>query len=114
MVYVSWNEATAYAEWARKRLPTEAEWEKAARSRLKGQRYVWGDDLQFANHHANFNGKKVRISGMKQRLQLVVSLLMATDYTIWWVMLANGVLTYTRKITTWIRPIKTQRVQTQA
>ena len=58
MVYVSWNEATAYAEWARKRLPTEAEWEKAARSRLKGQRYVWGDDLQFANHHANFNGKQ--------------------------------------------------------
>ena len=58
MVYVSWNDAIAYAEWVGKRLPTEAEWEKAARSKLKGQRYVWGDDLKLANHHANFNGKQ--------------------------------------------------------
>lgn len=58
MVYVSWNDAIAYAEWSGKRLPTEAEWEKAARGNLKGQRYVWGDELKFANHYANFNGKQ--------------------------------------------------------
>jgi formylglycine-generating enzyme required for sulfatase activity len=45
VVQVSWNDAGEYAKWAGKRLPTEAEYEYAARGGLNGKKYSWGDEL---------------------------------------------------------------------
>ena len=53
IVYVDWHAATAYAKWEGKRLPTESEWEYAARGGLKGKRYPWGNNI--TKNDANFH-----------------------------------------------------------
>jgi len=61
VVGIAWAEANAYAKWAGKRLPTEAEWEKAARGGLIGKKYSWGDSSSPPQCAGNFGDETAKL-----------------------------------------------------
>ena len=56
MINIDWHDATAYAKWAGKRLPTQKEWEFAAGGGLIDKEYSWGNDVSLARDYANYRG----------------------------------------------------------
>lgn len=56
IIGLTWNDVMAYVKWAGKRLPTEAEWEFAARGGLVDKEFPWGDDESVVREYANSQG----------------------------------------------------------
>jgi len=63
VVHVSWNDAVAYCEWGDMRLPSESEWEFAARGGLNQARFPWGDELTPDGQHRCNRPSRLHVVG---------------------------------------------------
>ena len=99
VVHIAYEDAEAYAKWAGKELPTEAEWEFAARGRLDGMDFTWGnEDTQLTKPMANtwqgeFPYQNLLIDKYEGTSPVGSFIRMVMDYLIWQAMFGNGQLT---------------------